>query len=277
MAKPIISNTILAIVAAGVLFFIGRSVYDVFTRAPVRDIQNHQVQDNSSQSAPTVSGTIQLPAELTPEPTDPSGILPAVSNNAPASQNQPTIQPQPPEPAVVAPSSAPQSPVTEAEPTTEETDEPHALKINPDLRQAIPPVPLAPPSPFPTPVAPASDKQLFEATDNLDSSQTTYNDNIGNGFPAPQPNFPAPGTTPGISPEPAPFETGEGSPFSNFPAPVNNSNTHPGNINSSNPEFEQLQNLQLQKERLRKDLGFWALKLSGNKKSRFSSGFFMSG
>ena len=260
MAKPIISNTILAIVAAGVLFFIGRSVYDVFTRAPVRDIQNHQAQDNSSQLAPTVSGTIQLPAESNPEQTGTPGILPAISGNDATSQNQPitqpTIQPQSQEPTAAAPSSAPQSPVTEAEPTTEETDEPHALKINPDLRQAIPAVPLAPPSPFPTPVAPASDKQLFEATDNLDSSQTTYNDNIGNGFPAPQPNFPVPGTTPGISPEPAPSEPGEGSPFSNFPAPVNNSNSNSGSINSSNPEFERLQNLQLEKERLRNDLGF---------------------
>ncbi|NLY64467.1 MAG: hypothetical protein GX070_05860, partial [Alcaligenaceae bacterium] len=43
MAKPI-SNTIFAVIAIGILFFIGHSVYDVLTRAPVKGTANNQAQ-----------------------------------------------------------------------------------------------------------------------------------------------------------------------------------------------------------------------------------------
>ncbi|MFV9473146.1 hypothetical protein ACM5Q9_01800 [Advenella sp. RU8] len=260
MAKPIISNTILAVVAVGILFFIGRSVYDVFTRAPVKGIESSQSQNKSSQAGPTVSGTIELPAENNPATTETPANLPAATSKEPASLNQPSL-PQKKEPAIAnTPSSVPETPKAAAEPftnaaPTEKTDETSALKTNPDLRQVIPPVPLAPPSPFPTPVNPASNEQLFEATGPLDNNPIDDTP-IDSGFPVPQSSFPAPGTTPATIPEPAPFETGEGSPFNNFPAPVTNSNLNSGNVNSSNPEFERLQNLRQQKERLRNDLGF---------------------
>ncbi len=258
MAKPIISNSILAIVAVGVLFFIGKSVYDVFTRAPVNGVENSQPPHNNNQSGPTVSGTIQLPAEDNLEQTANPSALPAETSNEPSSQNQPPAQ----EPAITVNNSASQTPNTEKNPVTEtvsapeEADGPHALKSNPDLKQAIPPVPLAPPSPFPTPAAPASDEQLFEATGNLNNHQTPENTIINDSFPAPQADFPAPDTPPEFINESAPFEVGEGSPFSNFPAPINNGNTNPGYVNPSNPELERLQNLRQQKERLRNDLGF---------------------
>lgn len=260
MAKPIISNTILAIVATGVLFFIGKSVYDVFTRPPVKGVENSLMQNNGTQSGPTVSGTIQLPDESQLAPTENPAILPTESGKDPLNQNQPAESKQQ-EPAVNVTAPTPQIPAIATQPATkpesapEVPDEPHALKINPDLKQAIPPVPLAPPSPFPTPVAPASNEQLFEATDSLNSN-ASGDTTINNSFPAPQTNFPAPGAAPAITPEPPPFETGEGSPFSNFPAPINSGNTNSGNINTNNPEFEQLQNLRQQKERLRNDLGF---------------------
>ena len=260
MAKPIISNTILAIVATVVLFFIGKSVYDVFTRPPVKGVENSLMQNNGTQSGPTVSGTIQLPDESQLAPTETPAVLPTESGKDPLKQNQPAeskqqgstvnvIAPAPQIPAIAT------QPVTEPESAPEAPDEPHALKINPDLKQAIPPVPLAPPSPFPTPVAPASNEQLFEATDSPNSN-TPGDATINNSFPAPQTNFPAPGAAPAINPDPPPFETGEGSPFSNFPAPINSGNTNSGNINTTSPELEQLQNLRQQKERLRNDLGF---------------------
>jgi len=258
MAKPIISNTILAIVATGVLFFIGKSVYDVFTRAHVKGMENSPMQ-NSTQSGPTVSGTIQPPELTQPVPTENPTTLPAESSKDPLNQNQ-AAEANVQEPGVNVTAPEPQiptidtPPVAEPEAIPETTEEPHALKLNPDLKQAIPPVPLAPPSPFPTPAAPASSEQLFEATDSLQDN--TSGAAINNSFPAPLSNFPAPGAAPAITPEPPPFEIDEGSPFNNFPAPINSGNPNPGNINTVNPEFDQLQNLRQQKERLRNDLGF---------------------
>lgn len=248
MAKPI-SNTIFAVIAIGILLFIGHSIYDVLTRAPVKGSASNQAPGSTASHG--VTGQIELPASNTdtmqPPPPGPLPVEPATTAQDSPSDSG-SDQPSPASQANPAENTATEN-TTQAEtlPESGTENETSALQTNPQLKLAIPPVPQAPPSPFPPVTPPVSEQELFDATANHENSdEFDESANPISNFPAPISSFPAPNTT-------TPSGSSSNFPASNsFPAPSNS-----GNINSiPNAEQQRLEELRQQKEQLRRDLGF---------------------
>lgn len=223
-----ISNLVLAVVSALILLFIAIAFYDAFTREPV----NRSVEVTPSSSG-SVSGVITAPtadssatsstAPSTTVETDPSATTSSETtpqNSTGDTRQNATTNAYESTSDAGAHISTENSPPAEVPNNTNSVgDDSHILRDKPELRDALPPIPSAPPSPVATP--PVSSPQEAYST-----TEPPQNPGL---FPAPIPDnsFPSP-----VSPSPA-TPTQPADPFippshdsnSNFPAPISLNST----------------------------------------------------
>lgn len=239
MARKV-SNLLLALISALILLFIAIAFYDAFTRKPV----NREAELSSSSSSGTITKpSIDPDTSLTPS-TTPTTEMEVPGNQQDAIQSayeasSETPQTSSSDAVADTPVSDPETGDTtdpadtaatiDSTTTTELSEDPsHILREKPELRDALPPVPSAPPSPVLTPPGTSTQEAFSTTTDNATSLPLNTDPNVSDSsqFPTPLSDFPAPviptGTVRPINPaspvnSPAPITPS--TPNHNFPAP----------------------------------------------------------
>lgn len=211
MAKRI-TNIVLLLISIGIVLFIVHAFYSVFTREPQSPTTETPAAEN------TVSGQIvgsgqNANTSVENAFDDTSAPLPGLATGDTPKEDNPEEENATASDNDTSATDAAAQPTPQKSSTEDNTAEAgQAINQNPKLRNALPPVPVAPPSTssetatdkFPTPVN--------QDTGNSFPAPTSGSSNSS--FPTPSNSFPAPNTGTNNS-FPAPAAGG-------FPAPVEN-------------------------------------------------------
>lgn len=215
-----ITNVVLLLISIGIILFIVHAFYSVFTREP----QSQQTEENTTNES-TVSGQIVGAGQTANTSVenafaDTSSPLPgapgskSAEDEASNEESSPASDEEANSTSTTSNDSTSASSSQEGNTTNNSTSE-DLLNKNPKLRNALPPVPVAPPSATPT-----TDNRTFPSP----ITEPTNN------FPAPSSNFPAPTSAPSNNSFPAPSGNFP-APSSSFPAPSGNL-ANPGTNNN---------------------------------------------
>lgn len=227
-----ITNVVLLLISIGIILFIVHAFYSVFTREP----QSQQTEENTTNES-TVSGQIVGAGQTANTSVenafaDTSSPLPgapgskSAEDEASNEESAPASDEEANSASATADDSTSANSSQEGNTTNNSTSE-DLLNKNPKLRNALPPVPVAPPSATPTTDNHTFPSPIAETNNSFPAPATTPSNNS---FPAPSSNFPTPATAPSNNSFPAPSGNFP-APSSSFPAPSGNL-ANPGTNNN---------------------------------------------